>query len=211
MRPYRFARRSFLLGIGGASGLELLLRNMEASAEGSRGPRRFLMMHWPVGTIRDQFVPSGIGSAYATSQTAQGPGYIIAPFDTPELRPHTIILHGFNMDGIRGEGGGHEDGTPFATTGAHSPGTRANGGEADDGCAGGPSWDQILLKHVPELSRRNDQGTIIGRVITIPSVTGASIRTRPRRVASRTATKPDSSTRRAPAARSGRTRRSCRK
>jgi hypothetical protein len=121
------------------------------------------MMHWPVGTIRNQFIPSGSGSAYTTSKTGQGPGYIISPFDTPELRPHTIVLHGFNMDGIRGEGGGHEDGTSFATTGASSPGTRANGGEDDDGCAGGPSWDQILLRHAPALSRRNAQGTIIGR------------------------------------------------
>jgi hypothetical protein len=121
------------------------------------------MMHWPVGTIRNQLVPSGSGSSYATSKTGQGPGYIVAPFDTAELRPYTIVLHGFNMDGIRGKGGGHEDGTGFATTGASSPGTRANGGEEDDGCAGGPSWDQILLKNVPELSKRNEQGTIIGK------------------------------------------------
>ncbi len=67
------------------------------------------------------------------------------------------------MDGLRGKGGGHEDGTSFATTGASSPGTRANGGETDDGCAGGPSWDQIFLKHVPELSRTNDLGTVIGK------------------------------------------------
>jgi len=163
MRSYRFTRRSFLGGIGGAFGLEILLRNMEAAAEGAGAPRRFLMMHWPVGTIRDQFIPSGSGTSYTTSKTGQGPGYIISPFDTPELRPQTIILHGFNMDGIRGEGGGHEDGTGFATTGASSPGTRANGGEDDDGCAGGPSWDQILLRDVAGLSRRNEAGTIIGR------------------------------------------------
>ncbi len=163
MQSYRFARRAFLGGIGGAFGLEILLRNMEAAAQGAGAPPRFLMMHWPVGTIRDQFIPSDSGVSYATSKTGQGPGYIISPFDTPDLRPRTIILHGFNMDGIRGEGGGHEDGTSFATTGASSPGTRANGGEDDDGCAGGPSWDQILLKQVPALSRRNDQGTIIGR------------------------------------------------
>ncbi len=163
MASYRFARRSFLAGIGGAFGLGSLLRNMEAAAQGAGPPPRFLMMHWPVGTVRNQFIPSGSGTSYTTAKTAQGPGYIISPFDTPELRPHTIILHGFNMDGIRGEGGGHEDGTPFATTGAHSPGTRANGGEDDDGCAGGPSWDQILLRHVPALSRRNAAGTIIGK------------------------------------------------
>jgi hypothetical protein len=163
MKSYRFARRSFLAGLGGACGLEILLRNLEAAAEGVAPPPRFLMMHWPVGTIRNQFIPSGSGSEYTTSKTEQGPGYIISPFDTPELRPHTIVLHGFNMDGIRGVGGGHEDGTPFATTGAHSPGTRGNGGEIDDGCAGGPSWDQILLQNVPELSRRNEAGTIIGK------------------------------------------------
>jgi hypothetical protein len=163
MPGYRLARRSFLLGIGGAFGLETLLRNMEAAAQGAGPPPRFLMMHWPVGTVRDQFIPSGSGTAYTTSKTRQGPGHIISPFDTPELRPHTIVLHGFNMDGIRGEGGGHEDGTGFATTGAHSPGTRANAGEDDDGCAGGPSWDQILLRNVPALSRRNAQGTILGR------------------------------------------------
>ena len=163
MPSYRFARRSFLAGIGGAFGLEILLRNLEAAAEGAGPPPRFLMMHWPVGTIRNQFIPSGTGTAYTTSKTEQGPGYIISPFDTEELRAHTIVLHGFNMDGIRGQGGGHEDGTTFATTGADSPGTRANGGETDDGCAGGPSWDQILLKNVPELSKRNEEGTIIGR------------------------------------------------
>jgi hypothetical protein len=163
MPRYRFARRSFLAAVGGAFGLQSLLRNLEAAAEGAGPPPRFLLMHWPVGTIRNQFIPTGSGATYTTSQTALGPGHIISPFDTPELRPHTIILHGFNMDGSRGQGGGHEDGTSFATTGASSPGTRANGGEEDDGCAGGPSWDQILLRNTPELANRNGEGTIIGR------------------------------------------------
>ena len=57
MHSYRFARRSFLAGIGGAFGLEALLRNMEAAAQGAGPPPRFLMMHWPVGTIRNQFIP----------------------------------------------------------------------------------------------------------------------------------------------------------
>jgi hypothetical protein len=162
MQSYRFARRSFLASIGGAFGLEILLRNMEASAAGTATPpQRFLLMHWPVGTIRNQFIPTGTGTSYTTSKTAQGPGYIISPFDTAELRPHTIAMHGFDMS-LRGQGGGHEDGTPMCTTGANSPGTRQNGGEPDDGCAGGPSWDQILLKNVPGLAKRNEQGTIIG-------------------------------------------------
>ena len=53
MRSYRFARRSFLAGIGGAFGIGALLRNIEAAAQGAGPPPRFLMMHWPVGTIRE--------------------------------------------------------------------------------------------------------------------------------------------------------------
>jgi hypothetical protein len=172
MMSYRFARRSFLASIGGAFGIEILLNNMEAGAMGAGPPPRFLMMHWPSGTIRTQFVPMGTGMSYVTSPAAEGgtgatnngAGYIISPFDTPELRPETIILYGFNMSGISsGQGGGHESGTPMATTGANCPGTRDNQGEDDDGCAGGPSWDQIMLKNVPALARRNPDGTVIGK------------------------------------------------
>jgi hypothetical protein len=165
MQSYRFARRSFLAAVGGAVGFHSLLRSMEAGAQGMGPPPRFLMMHWPVGTIKNQFIPTGTGTSYSTAKDngTRGPGFIISPFDTPELRPQTIIMHGFNMQGINGRGGGHEDGTPFCTTGASSPGTRANGGESDDGCAGGPSWDQILLKNCPELSKKDGNGTIIGR------------------------------------------------
>jgi hypothetical protein len=164
MESYRFARRSFLAAVGGAVGFHSLLRSMEAGAQGMGPPPRFLMMHWPVGTIRNQFIPMGTGTGYTTSKdpNSRGPGFIISPFDTPELRPHTIAMHGFNMS-LRGQGGGHEDGTPFCTTGANSPGTRSNGGEADDGCAGGPSWDQVMLKNVPALSKKDGNGTIIGR------------------------------------------------
>jgi hypothetical protein len=67
MQSYRFARRSFLAAIGGAFGLEILLRNMESAAQGAGPPPRFLMMHWPVGTIRNQFIPNGSGTLYTTS------------------------------------------------------------------------------------------------------------------------------------------------
>jgi hypothetical protein len=163
MMSYRFARRSFLSAIGGAVGFEILLRNMEAAAQGAGPPPRFLLMNWPVGTMKQQYIPTGTGTAFTTSKTGQGPGWILSPFDTPELRPYTIALHGFNFNGITKYGGCHEDGTPLSTTGAPSPGTRANGGEEDDGCAGGPSWDQILLKHAPGLSKKDASGTIIGR------------------------------------------------
>jgi hypothetical protein len=64
-----------------------------------------------------------------------------------------IILYGLRTTGSSGGGGGHEAGTPLVTTGADCPGTRENGGEADDAAAGGPSFDQIFLQNVPELQR----------------------------------------------------------
>lgn len=144
-RSYRMARRSFLAGIGGAIGLRILLRNLEAGAQETPPPPRFLMTHWPVGTIRYHFLPTGTGTNYTTSR-------ILKPFEDAGLREDMIVLFGMHMRGMdQGCGGGHESGTPMATTGASVPGTRSNGGEADDGVAGGPSFDQIFLNHVPAL------------------------------------------------------------
>jgi hypothetical protein len=156
MKSYRFARRSFLASVGAAYGFHTLLRTMEASAAGVGAPPRFLLMSWPCGSIRHQYVPTGTGAAYTASTTVGEPGYIISPFATPELKPHTHILIGFSMMGLNcPNGGAHEAGTPFSTTGASGPGTRKNGGETDDGCAGGPSWDQILLAKAPGLKKEN--------------------------------------------------------
>jgi hypothetical protein len=125
---------------------------MEASAAGEGPPARFLLMSWPCGSVKYQYVPMGTGATYTASTTRGEPGYIISPFATPELKPLTHIFFGFNMNNLSCPGGGaHEAGTPFSTTGASGPGTRKNGGETDDGCAGGPSWDQILLQNVPAL------------------------------------------------------------
>ncbi len=152
MMSYKVARRSFLAAVGGAVGLKVLLRNMEVAAADGAPPPRFLMVSWPCGTVKAAFVPDGEGSNYTVSNTHGQAGYIISPFATPELKPHTHIFTGFNMQGLNCPGGGaHEAGTPFSTTGASGPGTRSNGGETDDGCAGGPSWDQILLENVPAL------------------------------------------------------------
>ena len=152
MKSYKFARRSFLTAVGGAFGLHTLLRNMEAAAQGEGAPPRFLMISWPCGTVKYPFTPMGTGTAYTASTTRGQPGHIISPFATPTLKPHVHILTGLNMQGLTCPGGGaHEAGTPFATTGASGPGTRRNAGETDDGCAGGPSWDQILLEHAEGL------------------------------------------------------------
>lgn len=146
MRSYRFARRSFLAGVGGAFGLRVLLQDLEAMAQGATSPPRFLLTHWPVGTLRQRFLPTGSGSTYTTSP-------ILKPFEDAGLRDAMTVFYGFQDRLQCPGGGGHEAGTPFTTTCANAPGTRQNGGEGDDGVAGGPSFDQIFLKHVPELKR----------------------------------------------------------
>jgi Protein of unknown function (DUF1552) len=147
MRSYRFARRSFLAGVGGAFGLQVLLRNLEAMAQGATSPPRFLMTHFPVGTLPVRFTPGGSGSTYT-------PSPITKPFEDAGLRNHMSIFMGFTDGHLSCPGGGgHESGTSFTTTGCSAAGTRQNGGEGDDGTAGGPSFDQVFLKNVPELVR----------------------------------------------------------
>jgi hypothetical protein len=147
MRSYRFARRSFMAGVGGALGLKVLLRNMEAQAAGATPPPRFLLTHFPVGTLKYRFKPEGSGSTYVASP-------IVQPFETAGLRNDMTVFWGLSDNHLRCPGGGgHEAGTPFTTTCASAEGCRENGGEGDDGVAGGPSFDQIFLKHVPELTR----------------------------------------------------------
>ena len=156
MKGYAFRRRSFLAAVGGAFGLKTMLHNIEASAAGTPSPPRLLIAHWPNGTVRTQFVPTGTGTNYTASP-------ILQPFEDKGLRSDMIALHGFNQNGVSsGNGGGSEAGTVMAMTGANVPGCRVNGGEADDAVAGGPSWDQILLKHTPGLARRDASGAIVG-------------------------------------------------
>ena len=121
MRSYRFARRSFLAGLGGAFGLEIMLRNLEAAAQGATSPARMLFMHYPIGTMGGAFKPSSTGALGTLPD-------MISPFEV--IKSDTVVLYGhadrLNCPG----GGGHEAGTPFTTTGANGAGTRSNGGQA---------------------------------------------------------------------------------
>ncbi|MDF3065238.1 MAG: putative conserved secreted protein [Polyangiaceae bacterium] len=143
MKSYRFARRSFLASVGGAIGLTTMLDNLAAQAEGAKSPARFMLAHFPIGTYRQSYLPTGSQNDFTLSP-------ILAPFQS--LLSDMIVLYGLTDNHLRCPGGGgHEAGTPFATTCASAQGTRANGGEGDDGTAGGPSFDQIFLKNVPGL------------------------------------------------------------
>jgi hypothetical protein len=149
MRSYRFARRSFLASIGAAFGLRILLDDFEAMAEGASSPPRFLMTHWPVGTVKYRFLPNG-GVPPQGVGTITEFSSILKPFETAGLKDDMILIWGLRDTGQANGGGGHEAGTPMTTTGTSCPGTRQNGGEGDDGVAGGPSWDQILLESVKD-------------------------------------------------------------
>jgi hypothetical protein len=133
-----------LASVGGALGFSSLLTKLEAAAEGAGSPPRFLLMFWPNGVVPYLFLPTTAGSGYVSTKA-------LLPFEAAGLRQDTTVLYGLKDVASPGGGGGPEAGTVLRTTCANVPGTRANGGEADDAVAGGPSIDQILLRRVPAL------------------------------------------------------------
>jgi hypothetical protein len=138
-----------LAGIGGAFGLKIMLRDFEAMAAGATSPPRFLAIHWPVGTIKYAFLPNGgVKPTGVVTLTDFSP--ILQPFKNKGLDTDMSLFWGLHDLGATNGAGGHEGGTPMSTTGTGCPGTRLNGGEADDGVAGGPSWDQIILNEVKD-------------------------------------------------------------
>jgi hypothetical protein len=144
---YRVRRRAFLASLGGALGLQALLSGLEANAQGVAAPPRLLVMHWPLGTLRQRFLPAPTGNdGFASSP-------LLEPFELSGLHDDMIVLYGLDHRFTAIGGGGNEAGTVFAVTGANSPGTRSNGGEGDDSVAGGPSFDQIFSARAPLLSR----------------------------------------------------------
>src|SRR4051812_19848270 len=147
MISYRFKRRAFLTAVGGGVGLKVMFRNMEASAQSSQSPPRLLVTHWPVGII------PGSGDALwkPTTGAAAGTG-ALQTFDDNGLGGDMITMRGITTNGLQLNGGGsHEGGTVVLVTGASCGGTRTNRGESDDGYAGGPSFEQVLLNNVAAL------------------------------------------------------------
>lgn len=129
-----------------------MLSNLEAAAEGAPSPPRFLLLFWPSGVVKSSFVPATSGFDYEVTPS-------LKPIIDAGLRNDTIVVFGPG-DRFQSQGGGEESGVVMRTTGVAVPGTRANGGEADDGIAAGPSMEQILLKHVPALSAPGGRGTV---------------------------------------------------
>jgi hypothetical protein len=138
MISYRFKRRAFLTAMSGGVGLKILLRNMEASAQTSKSPARLLVSHWPVGIV------AGSGDAlFAATSGSIGGSMGLQPFTDNNLGPDMTVIKGISTP--IGQGGSHEGGTPALMTGVACPGTRSGEAESDDGYAGGPSFEQIIL------------------------------------------------------------------
>jgi hypothetical protein len=147
MSSYKFARRSFFAWTGAAIGLHTLLRNTEAAAQGMMSPRRLLLTHTPVGTVRPLWLCTGSGTTFTFSP-------ILKPFDDAGLKNDMIIIDGLNMDVIPGPGGGHEKGSVVMSTASPTKWTRTGQTEQDDPMAAGPSVDQLMLSKLPDLSGR---------------------------------------------------------
>jgi hypothetical protein len=146
MTSYRFRRRAFITALSGGVGLKIMLRNLESSAQGTRSPGRLLITRWPVGIV------AGSGDAlWKPTSGSVGGSLALQPFAERGLGPDMTVIRGLTTP--FGAGGAEEGGTVALVTGVAPPGTRAGQVESDDAYAGGPSFDQILLKQVAGLQR----------------------------------------------------------
>jgi hypothetical protein len=148
MISYRFKRRAFLAALGGAAGLKLLLRNLEASAQSAKSPPRLLVTHWPVGIV------AGANDALwkPTSGSVTG-SHGLKPFADAALGADMTVFRGLRTSHLNIAGGGsHEQGTVVLVTGVKPGGSRANNSEGDDAySAPGGSYDQLLLARAATL------------------------------------------------------------
>lgn len=141
------ARRSFLRGCGGSAALLLpLLRNIEARAQGLAAPRRFLVLHHPLGTQIDRWRPAGV-TATTNTFTLAANNAAFAP-----LQSKMLMIDGVNIvsaSRVSGSSGDktHEGGLVALMTGQQTLGKIGQ----EDHAAGGASIDQIFLQRSPLL------------------------------------------------------------
>ena len=140
----RLSRRSLLRGIGGVALALPFLEAMEpARAAGVVAPKRFIVMYTSNGTVLKNWLPSATGPDFPITP-------ILAPLDTPVLRPHLSVLSGLEMASAKKLGGnGHARGMTNLLTAR--PFTEIQGTEFGDvGWGAGISIDQEIAKHVAD-------------------------------------------------------------
>ena len=148
MISYRFKRRAFIAGMSGGVGLKILLRNMEAVAQGTtRSPARLLVQHWPVGIV------AGSGNSLFTATSGSTGGSAgLQPFTDAGLAADMTVIKGISSPS--GAGGSHEGGMPALMSGVGCPGTRSGQQEPDDGYAGGRRSSRPCSRSRARRSRR---------------------------------------------------------
>jgi hypothetical protein len=143
---YAMSRRRFLEGVGAGAVWAALVGKLEAQAGGAGSPKRLLIVQRPVGTVYENWWPTGNGSTFTLSRILTG---------FASNRERMIVFRDLKLPHEGSVGGGHERGTVLMLTGQRTkqlyPG---NGG--DDPMAEGPSVDQLFQKQSKDL-----QGTPI--------------------------------------------------
>jgi hypothetical protein len=143
MTSYRLKRRNFLWGVGAATGLHALLRLSESAAQGAKPPKRFMVIHHPVGGNHDNWRVTGSEYDFELSM-------ILEPF--APVRSNMVVVSGMNIIKKARPGtaqsGCHEGNTVCLMTGEpHDGNWPGNGG--DDAKVGAPSVDQLFLTKAP--------------------------------------------------------------
>ena len=150
MISYKFARRSFLRGLGGSAAVMVpLLRSIEARAAGATAPLRLLIIHHPLGANPGLTNWRPTATATTTSFTLPLESAPFAP-----LQKYMVMVDGVNIVSATSHSSGtdpdtnsggqntHEGGMVAMMTGVPTIGMKGQ----QDHCAGGPSIDQILLQ-----------------------------------------------------------------
>src|SRR5262245_11842165 len=71
MIPRRLNRRTFLKGLGAVSASVPILRSLEAYAQTTVFPKRFIVFHQCHGTVHDMWLPSGGETTFNLSPILQ--------------------------------------------------------------------------------------------------------------------------------------------
>ncbi|MEO8215288.1 MAG: DUF1552 domain-containing protein, partial [Myxococcales bacterium] len=148
MISYKMARRSFIRNCGGSAAVLVpLLRSIEARAQGTPAPLRFLVIHHPLGAAPGLSTWRPAATATTTTFTLPAETAAFAP-----LQSKMVMIDGVNIvtASVGGNGGGqntHEGGVVAIMTGVPTLGQIGQ----QDHAAGGASIDQILLAESPGL------------------------------------------------------------
>lgn len=140
------SRRMFLRGAAGITIAIPLLASLSSDRRAAAGPqpkppKRFVTWFTSTGTVLADWRPSTTGTQWKASP-------ILAPLDTPTLRPKLTILSGVRMAAAEKlQGNGHNKGMTSMLTGRPFTDVQQTM-FGDVGWGGGISIDQELAKHL---------------------------------------------------------------